>query len=183
MTDEQSLLAAIHANPDDDLPRLVYADWLEESGDEAAQARAEFIRHHVRLATLDEIDPEYDTLDQRCRELLETHWSTWAADSGTEDPNSAYRYGYYQMHRGFSDRTYLSDTDLDESTFQASLLRHTLTDITLCNLKADSPLPDWPRLQNVRKLFFYNDAYERDEVSVRRLLSHRRRSANCGNSI
>jgi hypothetical protein len=31
MTDEQTLLAAIIARPDDDLPRLIYADWLDET--------------------------------------------------------------------------------------------------------------------------------------------------------
>jgi uncharacterized protein (TIGR02996 family) len=35
------LLPAVLAAPDDDLPRLVYADALEEAGD---VARAEFIR-------------------------------------------------------------------------------------------------------------------------------------------
>src|SRR5437764_7748083 len=33
MTDRDALLAAIAANPDDDTPRLVFADWLEENGE------------------------------------------------------------------------------------------------------------------------------------------------------
>jgi len=42
MTDtERSLLDAVLENPDDDLPRLVYADYLDEHGD---PKRAEFIR-------------------------------------------------------------------------------------------------------------------------------------------
>ena len=32
LTDEDALLAAITAAPKDDLPRLVYADWLDEHG-------------------------------------------------------------------------------------------------------------------------------------------------------
>lgn len=39
--DGAALLAAIIANPDEDTPRLVYADWLQENGQEE---RAEFIR-------------------------------------------------------------------------------------------------------------------------------------------
>lgn len=39
--ERDSLLAVILANPDDDLPRTIYADWCEENGYEA---RAEFIR-------------------------------------------------------------------------------------------------------------------------------------------
>lgn len=47
MTDGDLLLKAILANPDDDTPRLVYADYLQEHGDEP---RAEFIRVQVALA-------------------------------------------------------------------------------------------------------------------------------------
>lgn len=42
-----ALLAAILADPDADDRRLVYADWLEEYGDEGQRARAEFIRDQV----------------------------------------------------------------------------------------------------------------------------------------
>jgi uncharacterized protein (TIGR02996 family) len=46
--DEQAaLLAAIVADPDDDAPRLVYADWLQEHGDEE---QAEFIRESIKLS-------------------------------------------------------------------------------------------------------------------------------------
>ena len=44
---EQSLLAAVLADPDDDAPRLIYADWLDEQGD---CDRAEFIRVQCELA-------------------------------------------------------------------------------------------------------------------------------------
>lgn len=47
MTDESDLLAAVLANPADDHVRLVYADWLQENGQED---RAEFIRVQVELA-------------------------------------------------------------------------------------------------------------------------------------
>lgn len=41
--EERPFLDAILANPDDDEPRLVYADWLEERGDQ----RAEWLRAEV----------------------------------------------------------------------------------------------------------------------------------------
>ena len=50
MSDHDALLAAILASPDDDLPRLVFADWLEESGQPANAARAQFIRLQVEAA-------------------------------------------------------------------------------------------------------------------------------------
>lgn len=43
----EPFLAAINANLDDDTPRLVFADWLQENGDEA---RAEFIRLQCAVA-------------------------------------------------------------------------------------------------------------------------------------
>jgi len=39
--DQRALWRAIRANPDDDTPRLVYADWLDEHNE---PARAEFVR-------------------------------------------------------------------------------------------------------------------------------------------
>jgi len=45
-TDEEALLAAIMAAPADDAPRLIYADWLQERGEES---KAEYLRTVVRL--------------------------------------------------------------------------------------------------------------------------------------
>ena len=49
MDTQQALLRAILLNPADDVARLVYADWLQENGDEEY---AEFIRVSVEIATL-----------------------------------------------------------------------------------------------------------------------------------
>ena len=40
MSDRESFVAAIAASPDDDLPRLVFADWLDEHGDPDRAERA-----------------------------------------------------------------------------------------------------------------------------------------------
>jgi uncharacterized protein (TIGR02996 family) len=49
---EQAFLQAIIENPDDDAPRLIFADWLDERGD----PRAPFIRIQCRLARLPQGD-------------------------------------------------------------------------------------------------------------------------------
>jgi uncharacterized protein (TIGR02996 family) len=49
MTDRDALLRAIAANPDDDTPRLMYADLLDELGGDASPARARFIRVQIDL--------------------------------------------------------------------------------------------------------------------------------------
>lgn len=74
MTDDASFLAAIIDRPDDDLPRLVYADYLDESGD---PARAEFIRVQCELARLDGYTSERQVLLVREAELLSLHRSRW----------------------------------------------------------------------------------------------------------
>lgn len=44
MSDVAEFVASVVANPDDDLPRLIYADWLDDHG----AARGKFIRQQVR---------------------------------------------------------------------------------------------------------------------------------------
>ena len=61
-----AFLADILEHPDDDTPRLVYADWLEENGDTDDALRAEFIRVQVKLAH----GPD-ECLHRRERELWE----------------------------------------------------------------------------------------------------------------
>jgi uncharacterized protein (TIGR02996 family) len=71
MNDGDALLAAILANPDDDTPRLVYADWLQENGQ---PERAEFIR--LQLQLLNAYTPEDDA---RQDGLLDKHLEEWTA--------------------------------------------------------------------------------------------------------
>lgn len=49
MTDDAAFLAAIIADPEDDSPRLIYADYLDENGE---CDRAEFIRVQVEVARM-----------------------------------------------------------------------------------------------------------------------------------
>lgn len=66
-TERDALLAAVLAAPADDLPRLVFADWLEESGE---QVRADFIRRQIRM-----IGPGEDSL--WCCDVLDKYGKEW----------------------------------------------------------------------------------------------------------
>ena len=68
MTDREALFRAILDNPDDDTLRLIYADALEEEGNDR---RAEFIRSQVQLANVH----EYEPASIRCRYLDREKWS------------------------------------------------------------------------------------------------------------
>jgi uncharacterized protein (TIGR02996 family) len=63
-----NLMAAAKQHPEDDAPRLVLADWLEEHGDQDDLARAECIRLDVELSHLPESSPRRAAAWQRrCR--------------------------------------------------------------------------------------------------------------------
>jgi uncharacterized protein (TIGR02996 family) len=73
MTDHEGLYRAIIANPLENTPRLVYADWLEEN-DRAEEA--EFIRLDCRLELCSPDEPDYFDSLERLEELrlwLGTH--------------------------------------------------------------------------------------------------------------
>lgn len=87
MTEREAFLAAILAAPADDLPRLVFADWLDENGE---PERGEFIRVQCELAKLGSVwnpgrhstgpvcrCPVCD-LRRRERELLAAYGEAWA---------------------------------------------------------------------------------------------------------
>lgn len=61
MTEYEALVRAIAENPDEDTPRLVFADWLDENADALPnpameRARAQFIRLDIELSSLDAFD-------------------------------------------------------------------------------------------------------------------------------
>ena len=86
MTEQAILLKAITAQADDDTPRLVYADWLDEnkpdrrpSPAEGPSARAEFIRIQCRLAA-----GAFDAVDYPGVLEREGDLATWL---NTHDPD------------------------------------------------------------------------------------------------
>lgn len=102
MTDSEPFLQEIIAAPDDDGPRLVYADWLEEQGD----PRGEFIRLQCELAQspvqpsrLDPLEKDFvhdgpAELRIREAELLREHERLWLGAVGE-------RCSKWMFHRGF----------------------------------------------------------------------------------
>ncbi len=78
---EDAFVAAVLADPADDAPRLVYADWLEERGD----PRAEFLRVEWELLKLPPGDARVPALRTRLEELhrgLDPDWVALARLSG-----------------------------------------------------------------------------------------------------
>lgn len=74
MIGRTDFMAAIYAAPDDDVPRLVFADWLQEHGEEE---RGDFIRVQCEMAAIP-IPPDSETIglrssvrEQKLRALLD----------------------------------------------------------------------------------------------------------------
>ena len=94
MSHTNPFLQAILDNPDDDTPRLVYADWLDENGD---PERAELIRIQCEEAKLDAGNPRLGELMSRGMDLLSANGKRWMRDL----PKLAQRYCQPGFDRGF----------------------------------------------------------------------------------
>ncbi len=101
-TEEQALLAAVLAQPDDDLTRLIYADYLEELGDEHQVARAEFIRLQCALASPDERDhPQRAAWQIREKVLHHQYGLRWLAPMKERGQPLFTPRSHGQFRRGF----------------------------------------------------------------------------------
>jgi uncharacterized protein (TIGR02996 family) len=89
----KAFLRSVLERPDDDTPRLAFADWLGEHGE---GARAEFIRAQCELQHLPGDDPRRARLLGRAKELLAAQADSWAGAVRTLA--LAYRF-----RRGFVD--------------------------------------------------------------------------------
>lgn len=102
---EHALLREIVEFPEDDGPRLIYADWL----DERDRPRGEFIRLQFALAENRHAPHERVEIEARARHLLACHASAWLGPLRRHLESWTFR-------RGFVERIKLSiDTFLDHA--------------------------------------------------------------------
>ncbi len=106
MSDGDALLAAILAQPDEDVPRLAYADWLDETGAEPERARAELIRVQIELHRKPAGERDL-ALELREKRLLAAHGAAWLAPLQAEGgPLCGLAHG--QFRRGFVEVVWMS---------------------------------------------------------------------------
>jgi uncharacterized protein (TIGR02996 family) len=77
MNEREQLLAAIRSHPEEDTPRLVFADWLDENGE---PDRAAFIRAHVRVHALQQDAPGRYAQLEVIRQTWEPFLKRWHAE-------------------------------------------------------------------------------------------------------
>jgi uncharacterized protein (TIGR02996 family) len=98
MSTHADFLHAIAAHPDEDAPRLIYADWLEEQGE---SDRADFIRVQCELAQLPETEHRRAGLEMRQNQLLQRHCKAWLGVLPVQPPWRLRNGTFYEYERGF----------------------------------------------------------------------------------
>jgi uncharacterized protein (TIGR02996 family) len=125
VTDEV-FLHEILTDPEDDAPRLVYADWLDDQGGGEQAERAEFIRLQCELARAPLDEPGRPEREVRLANLLEEHEPAWLGPL-------AGRVSGWHFRRGFIEAVELEAADLlahGAALFAAAPIRHVrLTDL------------------------------------------------------
>src|SRR5262245_64498143 len=77
MSEREQLLTAICTHPEENTPRLVFADWLQENGE---PDRAAFIRAQVRFASVPRHTPEWSAQHKAIRQKWSKHIERWLAE-------------------------------------------------------------------------------------------------------
>jgi anti-anti-sigma factor len=146
---EAAFLDDIVSSPDEDAPRLIFADWLEDRGRPGDAERAEFIR--LQCAPGER--------GAREQELLTTHGDAWAA------PLNAFLHGW-EFRQGFIEEVSLSaGAFLDHATdlFRRAPARR----VRLTALRGFLPLLSrCPHLSRVRELSIDRGATPAEGIDV-----------------
>lgn len=132
MPENEPLLKAVLDSPDDDAPRLRYAEWCEQQPDLATKDRARFIRAQIALSKLAVPDQTYE-LRSTSEKLNRVHAAVWAL------PLVAL-VDRYQFDRGFVELVGLSAKHFLENApqlFKRAPIRH---------LVLSAVLPSFPDL-------------------------------------
>jgi uncharacterized protein (TIGR02996 family) len=94
MRDDEAFLRAICDNPDDDLPRLIYADFLDEHDD---GERAELIRVQCELARPVGDSQRFAKLVVRSEQLLLNHRRRWLGPLDEFVRDAVFRRGFVEQ--------------------------------------------------------------------------------------
>jgi uncharacterized protein (TIGR02996 family) len=153
---EAAFVADIAAHPDDDAPRLIFADWLDDHGQ---PERAQFIRAQCKFdPDRDRLDdPEINTLRDRIEQLrqpYEVAESEWLVQLGSL-PAHEYLGWHVLWRRGFVDELEMPVQWIVRHGEQLRQRYPLLRKLTLFRLNGwGQRLAECPCLEGIRELEF-----------------------------
>jgi uncharacterized protein (TIGR02996 family) len=166
MSERELLLRAVCENPDDDTPRLVFADWLQEHGEEAW---AEFIRAQVELA-----HGENATLKEREKGLIAEYGEKWSESLRAiglslvsyQKPIHRSMNGI-EFRRGFPYGLQINEEKAEFADHAAELFRRApVQRIAFYHQWGYTKLAACPELLKLRELSLDRSGYETPELAV-----------------
>jgi uncharacterized protein (TIGR02996 family) len=149
MTDRDALYRAICADPDDDTPRLAFADWCDEAGQ---PERAAFVRAQIEATHAEPFSPQARDAESRAYSLLVVHFNEWAGGLADRSPEVRFRRGFVE-HVAFQSGAFLRHAD---AVFEAEPVRSLrLTRYpNWQELGSLLPVFESPHLRRIRRLDF-----------------------------
>jgi uncharacterized protein (TIGR02996 family) len=151
MDPHEPFLRAILADRQSDLPRLVYADWLEESGEPHDVARAHFIRTQIHL----ESTPPRTELHREMK-ALEARILDWYLDDWRYELPEFVRYGadvdQVKWRRGFPDDLGVMNLEQFRKYGAAAISELPLTSVHLSERTSPIRFEEFPALAFVARL-------------------------------
>ena len=152
--DEHTFIRAATADPDDDTIRLVYADWLDEQGDEVHSSHAAFVRLQVRRSRTDPFDPERAELVEQEVACLQMHKRAWNG-----------RVHRFLIRSGFTERVDARRGAIREWGYHRGMIAHVSVGAQALVTHADSVFALGP-IQRVRLANWWDADWQRDAVRL-----------------
>jgi uncharacterized protein (TIGR02996 family) len=153
-----ALYRAICASPDEDTPRLAFADLVEEEGD---AARAAFVRAQVALARV----PDYDPLAVSARQGDPGALTGHGMAHTLPKVSAAYTWNSFEFRRGFPWKIGVRSGEAFDAAgaiFEAAPVQS--LDLGARGRLDIDALADWPHLARLRQLEFSRTRFGADDA-------------------
>ena len=158
-TDRAALYRAVCAHPDDDTPRLVFADLLEEEGDAHTAA---FIRTQVELARV----PDHDPFALACRRDDPDALLGWTMAHTLPAVPVGFEWRKFAFRRGFPWLVGVSDPDAAPDRLADLFAAAPVQALSFYHGRPYTPgLADSPHLARVCRLEFEGDPQDAHDLA------------------
>lgn len=143
-----AILRAVCERPNDDTPRLLYAEFLEGTGDPNDIVRAEFIRVQCELARTDLSATRWSELQKR-QDALEDNCERWAEELPHLD---GIIWNAVDFKRGFVWELLCNNTEVFKRNAAAIFASTPIQGVTLIRLQSLAQVLDVAELSRVKRL-------------------------------